>query len=335
MPMLQRLLPRSTIPASSTSEPTMISAALSMLLFAAPADVQVSHRRVITGDGASLGLHRFLPPGGGVLQPPVLLLADLGFGRPLYDFKGTGLARWLAARGRAVYVAELRGQGASDAGHSLRTIVHLDLPAIAHAISLERSGPIDLVAQGFVGTLAIAATTKELQVRRVIALNTPVEAEPPTELARAFLSEGGHLSSMASSPEGFAMFEQLFAMGAQIDPTVLHGIAGTTRDLTRGVSSELLTWMETGDLPLDDGTTVVARLRESDRPTLLLLGIADGFAPSETCAPLRELTKGKVEVRVFSRVAEGDDFAHASMLLGKYAPTTVFPLIERFLSEPR
>jgi len=130
------------------------------------------------------------------------------------------------------------------------------------------------------------------------------------------------------------MFEQLFAMGPEIDPTVMRGLAGTTRDLSRGVSSELLAWMATGDLPLDDGSSVVSRLRQVDRPTLLLLGLGDGFAPPESCGPLRELTKGKVEVRMFSRVAEGDDFAHVPMLLGRRAATTIFPAIERFLSAP-
>lgn len=307
--------------------------ALSLLLLATPAELQISHRKVVTADGAAIALHRFLPPGGGVASPPVLLLADVGFGRPLYDFKGAGLARWLASRGRAVYVAELRGQGVSDAAHSLRTVVHLDLPAIARSISRERTGPIDLVVQGYVGSLALAATTKELEVRRVVALNTPALAEPPSELARAFLSGGGRFTSLASSPEGFAMFEQLFAMGAQIDPVLVRGLAGSTRDLSRGVSSELLTWMETGDLPLDDGTSVVSRLREFDRPTLLLLGLADGFSPPESCAPLRELSKAKVQIKMFSRVTDDDDFAHASLLLGKRSPHSVYPLIESFLGE--
>ncbi len=307
---------------------------ISLLLFATPSEVRSSHRRVVTEDGASLALHRFVPPGGGSALPAVLLLADVGFGRPLYDFKGAGLARWLAARGRLVYVAELRGQGAADSGHSLRTMIHLDLPAIAKVIAADHPGPIDLVAQGFVGTLAIAATTRELEVRRVVALSTPVIPEAPTELARSFLSTGGRFTSLASSPEGFGMFEQLFAMGAEIDPSVMRGLAGSTRDLSWGVSSELLTWMDTGDLPLDDGTTVLSRLKESDRPTLLLLGLADGFTPSESCAPLRGLTKGKVEVQMFSRVIEGDDFAHASLLLGRRSAASVYPVIERYLGAP-
>lgn len=310
----------------------MTSLVLCLLLFATPAELKVSHRKVITEDGAALALHRFLPLGRASALPPVLLLADVGFGRPLFDFKGAGLARWLAARGRLVYVAELRGQGASDAGHSLRTVIHLDLPAVAKAIAADRSGPIDLVVHGFMGTLAIAATTRELQVRRIVALSTPSIQEEPTELARAFLSTGGRFTSLASSPEGFGMFEQLFAMGAEIDPSVMRGLAGSTRDLSWGVSSELLAWMETGDLPLDDGTSVVSRLKASDRPTLLLLGLADGFTPSESCVPLRGLTKGKVQIQMFSRVVEGDDFAHASLLLGRRAPSTVYPSIERFLA---
>lgn len=312
----------------------MLSLVALVALVATPGELQISHRKVLTADGASIALHRFLPPSGGVTSPPVLLLADVGFGRPLFDFKGRGLARWLAGQGRAVYVAELRGQGASDAGHSLRTIVHLDLPAIARVIASERPGPIDLVAQGFIGSLAIAATTKELQVRRVVALSTPVAAEEPTELARAFLSGGGRFTTLASSPEGFGMFEQLFAMGAEIDPSVMRGLAGTTRDLSRGVSSELLAWMQTGDLPLDDGTSVVSRLKQSDRPTLLLVGLADGFTASEACVPLRGLTRGKVQIQMFSRMVEGDDFAHASLLLGHRAAAKVYPSIAKFLEGP-
>lgn len=307
--------------------------ALALTLLVAQADVAVAHRRVVTEDGASLALHRFAPPGAPRpnAAPPVLLLADVGFGRPLYDFKQQGLARWLAARGRTVYVAELRGQGASSAAHSLRTAVHLDLPAIAAALAHEHAGPVDLVAHGYLGALALAASGRELNVRRVVALQTPMVVEPPTELLEAFLSEGGRFSSLASSPEGFEGFRQLFAMGADVDEQVLRGLAASTRDLSRGVSAELSSWLAAGDLPLDDGTTVLGRLRRFDRPTLLLLGLADGFAPPESCAPLRELSRAKVEVRLFSRIAEDDDFSHASLLLGRRARQHVFPAIERFL----
>ncbi len=309
----------------------MIGVALAVVLAAAPVELRVSHRKVVTEDGAALALHRYLPPGDGLGAPPVLLIADAGFGRPLFDFAGGGLARFLAAEGRAVYVAELRGQGGASAGHSLRSVIPLDLPAIARAIAGDRPGPVDLVAHGYVGTLALAAAGRELPVRRVVALNTPITPEPPTLLVESFLSEGGRFSSLASSPEGFGAFEQLFAMGARGDRRAIVAQAARARDLSRGVAAELLTWMRSGDLPLDDGTTVGARLRRFDRPTLMLIGLADAWAPSESCVLLRETSQAKVELRTFSRLAEGDDFAHVSMLAGELAPQVVFPEIVRFL----
>jgi alpha-beta hydrolase superfamily lysophospholipase len=305
----------------------VIAVALALVLAASSGDVRVSHRKVTTEDGAALALHRYLPPGDGLLAPPVLLIADLGFGRGLFD----GLARYLAGEGRAVYLAELRGQGASDAGHSLRTVISLDLPAVARSIAAERAGPIDVVAHGYLGSLVLAAAGHELQVRKVVALNTPVLLESPTTLMESFLSEGGRFSALASSPEGFAEFDQLFTMGMRGDRRTVAAAASRARDLSRPVAAELLAWLRLGDLPLDDGTTVSTRLRAYDRPTLMLLALADAWAPSESCAPLREFSAAKVEVRMFTRVVEGDDFAHASLLIGARAPQFVFPEIVRFL----
>jgi hypothetical protein len=63
----------------------------------------------------------------------------------------------------------------------------------------------------------------------------------------------------------------------------------------------------------------------------MLIGLADAWAPSESCVLLRETSQAKVELRTFSRLAEGDDFAHVSMLAGELAPQVVFPEIVRFL----
>jgi hypothetical protein len=292
------------------------------------APVEVARRRVVTDDGASIALHRFFPPGGARHHPAILLVADVGFGRVLHE----PLARALAESGRAVYLAELRGQGAADSAHSLRTAVHLDLPAVARALAADGRGPIDLVAQGWLGTLALAATVRELPVRRVVALNTPALPEPPTELVRRFLRAGGRFSALTGNPGGFAEFEQLFAMFGRFPPRRLESFGAVgPRDLTDGVASELLLWMEHGDLQLDDGTTVNGRLRAYDRPTLLLLGIGDGWAPIEACAPLRELARGPVTLRTYTRMTDGDDFGPVSMVLGARATTRVFPQVRRFL----
>ena len=306
-------------------------AALVLLLLGAEPEFEARHRKVSTGDGASLALYSLrLASTSSLQRGDVLLVADFGFGRTLL----TPLARRLAFEGYRVFVAELRGQGAADSAHSLQNTWAFDLPAVFAAVSKEAPGPVHLVVHGYAGSMVMAAVASgsTLQVGQIVALNTPVSAEPPTELLESFLSTGGRFSTLAASPEGFVAFEQLFTMGSRADRRSRSAVATlAARDLGRPLASELLAWMQAGDLPLGDGTSLQTRLRALDRPTLLMLALADAFAPTEACEPLRDVAKGPVTVRLFSRVAQGDDYAHASLFLGQRADQQVFTEIVEFL----
>ncbi|MCA3016230.1 MAG: alpha/beta hydrolase [Myxococcaceae bacterium] len=301
------------------------------LALASPSELQVSFRKVVTSDGVALAVYRYARPGVSSPLPPVLLVPDVGFTRAAYDFEGAGLARWLAARGQVVFVAELRGQGKAGPGLALEPMARVDLPAVLEALRLTR---VDLVVQGWVGALLLAVHGRDARVRRVVALNTPVLAAPPSALAEAFLADGGRFSTLASSPQGARVFHELFALWAELRPGRERAFLATgTRDLSRPVAAELLAWMRAGDLPLAQGS-LVAGLARASRPTLLLLGLADGFSPPEQCGALREHMAGAVEVHVFSRAEGGEDFSHLSMLLGRFAPSRVFPKVAAFLEAP-
>lgn len=313
----------------------MIGLALALLLAGAPADVTVSHRKVLASDGVALALYRYAPTDGLTRHPPVLLIADFGLGRAAFDFQGAGLARWLARHGRVAYVAELRGQGmAAGVAWTPAEVLARDLPALGAAMP---DGPFDLIAHGWAGTLALAATPRELagRVRKVVALSVPVEFAVPSRLAESVLAAGGRLSALGLDPEGAQVFELLFAMGAKLDPATLRGLRATAfADLGPRASAALLEWMRAGDLTLAPGDSVKGRLRAYDRPTLQLLGIADGWANAELCAPLRDVSQAKVRIRVFSKfdfVAE--DYAHLSLLHGRAAPTEVWRPALAFLNE--
>jgi pimeloyl-ACP methyl ester carboxylesterase len=294
------------------------------------ADVEVAHRKVLTPDGVALAVYRYQRTGVVTSLPPVLLVPDLGFSRAAYDFEGRGLARWLSARGRTVYVVELRGQGKSGPGLAIEPMARVDLPSVLEALKL----PVcDLVVQGWVGSLVIAMHGDSTRVRRIVALNTPMLAEPPSTLATAFLQDGGRFSTLASSPDGARVFHELFALWAELPTGTEHAFLSTgTRDLSRPVAAQLLSWMRSGDLPLANGS-VVQGVTRANRPILLLLGLADGFSPPEQCAVLRERTQAPVDLHTFSRAEGGEDFSHLSMLLGREAPKRVFPRIASFLEE--
>jgi len=300
---------------------------LAVTAVAALAPVQVAHRQVEV-PGGTLALTRYAPPARGAGRSPVVLVPDLGFSRALFDLYGEGLARWLAQRGFLVYVAELRGQGPSSPSHELGDVVAEELPAVLRAVADDAPGPVDLVVHGWTGTLALAATVKELdgRVRRVVALDTPVLPEVPSALASLVVEEGG-LGTLDRWT-----FDQLFALGSRFPPRTKAALRSTgLRDLPPQIRQQLLGWWRTGDLRLDDGSTVSARLAAYRLPTLLLLGLADGFAPPEQCSPLREVSKAKVEVRLYSRFENGDDYSHASLLLGAGAPDDVFAPLAAFL----
>jgi hypothetical protein len=304
-------------------------------LAAAPEPLTVSHRKVLASDGVALALYRYAPAAEvGSDRPPVLLIADFGMGRGAFDFQGAGLARWLARHGRVAYVAELRGQGSASAvSWSPAEIVDRDLPAIAAVIG----EPFDLVAHGWAGTLALAASARELKGRvlRVASLATPAEFAVPSRLAESLLLAGGKLGSLSLDPEGAKVFELLFAMGARIQPDQLSALRATAfHNLGARGSAALLQWMRSGDLQLATGESLKARLLQYDRPTIQFAGLANGWANPELCGVLREVTAAKVHLRVFSRfdyIAE--DYSHLSLLQGEGAPKEVFGPVLKFFNQ--
>lgn len=314
----------------------MISLVLCAVLLAAPPDeITVSHRKVLARDGVALALYRYAPPLGGEGKPPVLLIADFGLGRAAFDLQGQGLARWLARHGRLAYVAELRGQGkASGTPWSPAELLEQDLPAIAAAMGDQ---PFDVVAHGWAGTLVLAASVEELKgrVRRVVSLGTPAEFAVPSRLAESLLRAGGRQGSLGLDPEGAAVFELLFASGAQIRRDRLSALrAGAFSDLGPRGAAGLLQWMRAGDLTLSTGESLKARLKRYDRPTIQFIGLADGWANPELCGPLREVTAARVQLRVFSRLElVAEDYSHLSLLQGEGAPREIYAPALKFLNQ--
>ncbi len=304
-----------------------------------PPSLRVFERSITTTDGVTIHLYRYQPPEAHH-APPVLLVGELGMGRAAFDARGRGLARFLAARGRDTFVAELRGQGAAALReYALKDWVQRDLPFVAAAIGQVRSGRIDLIVHGYGGTLALAASAHELRDRvgRIVALATPAAPEVPNALTRALLEKGGRFGTLAGWAQGARDFELLFARGGKLRSDVLADLqANAFNDLGRTASSQLLEWMEQGDLPLRENDSVRARLRRLSAPTLVLLPLRDNFAHPEFGAPFREWAPGVVSLRVLSEMDFlHEDYTHLSVLHGEKVERDVFEPALRFLRGER
>lgn len=291
-------------------------------------------RKVVTQDGAALALYRYVPAGGGAQSPALLLVPDLAFSKEAYDFDGGGLARHFQKKGRDTFVIELRGQGRSSAPRdwSLLDWVEKDLPAAVAAVQAAHPGPVDVVVQGYGGSLVLAASTKELkgQLERVIAINTPAIMEMPNALLRQTLQRGGRFSQLSR-----AEFDLLFAR----DGVFATGLVGEFRgvgvgDLSAKAAAELSAWLDGRPLRFSDGTTFDERLRAYDRPTLLVLPLLDNFSHPEHASALRDVAKGaKIRVQGVSKFPVGsEDYTHLSVLLGKNAETEVHEAFGVFLN---
>lgn len=310
------------------------AAALSLVVAAAagaapPPRAGVFRNAIRTSDGAAVYLYRYLPAGGGSGTRPVLLVPELGFSRAVFDARDAGLARFLQRKGRDTFVLEPRGHGQSAApeGWRLADIVAEDLPAAVLEIQKLREGPIDLVAYGYGGALALAATARELKGRvgRVVALSTPVAAELPNAATRSLLERA------AAFGEDAGAFELLFARGGLFHRGVLSKVRDETRSLGPTASRELLGWMESGELELSD-EPLTSRLRRYDRPTLLVMALADNFAHPEFASPLRDLAPSLVRVKLLSKLyLLREDYAHVSLVQGTGAPSDVFAPALEFL----
>ena len=268
---------------------------------------------------------------------PVLLVPELAFSRAVFDLAGAGLAPYLVAHGRDVFVLEPRGQGASERPHPLHLadLVTKDVPAALAAIAKVDRGPIDLVVHGYSGTLVLAAAAKEGlgRIGRVVALSTPAEPEVPNPLLETVLAHGGRLGELGLDPTEASAFEMLFCHHGLFGPGVVDLLRDAASDLDPTEASEWLTWLRNGDLPLGDGTSVTTRLAAYDRPTLLFLPLGDNLAHPEFAAPLRELApRAHVQLHMLSKLELlAEDYSHLSMLQGRDAPQDVFAPALEFL----
>lgn len=311
---------------------------------------------VPTEDGWLLGVARYLPRQRR-FPLPVLLGHGSAGSALIFDLGTVSLARWLADEGFDVYAVDLRGRRRSwpPSGPSRKLqwcfddFALRDLPA-AVAAACETSGSEAALWVGLEvsGQALYAAAIEGVadRVRAAVTLGapavTPPDAQVPGVTAPPRLRVGGRVptrwaSAVAGPLLAYARSAQLassFRM-AHTDPLpVARYFRNGVPDEAALLADQFARWIEDGVMVSLDGSRRWSEQLGAVRlPVLLLVGAADLQRPPQAVEATAQALGGPTR---FVRAGTADgfsvDYGHDDLIVGRPAPSEVFPLIRDWLA---
>lgn len=310
-----------------------------------------------TADGWTLSLLRIRPQGT-PLPIPVVLGHGLMMNRRCWDAAPEfSLARWLAARGHDVWIAEYRGASSSrwpGPSRSARwswgfdAMATRDLPAIIDAVRAATGAPkVSWVGHSMGGMLiyAYAAVVGDSALHRIVTLGSPVRLPgrgtlrlPPG--TRALLRRLDALPAdmgtfvglplLLLSPWGLAhVFNPRIARRAEVLGVMAGGVVRTSTRLLRQFDD----WQRTGLLARDGSDGAWEALASAVRaPLLVISGTDDRLARPWSVRPAYEAAGSRLRrYREFGTGAGEPRFGHIDLIASRAAREHVFPDVARWL----
>jgi pimeloyl-ACP methyl ester carboxylesterase len=315
---------------------------------------------VTTDDGWRLALAHYRPVGREAAPVPVMLCHGLAANRFGFDLAPErSLARWLAARGRDVWVVELRGSGRSERpgrigkkrwGCTFDDYLERDFPALFAEIG-RRTGVdrIDLIGHSMGGLLGYAYLgSRGRTLRSLVAIGSSLDYyDSPSDfhllkrlapIARRLPTIPLGLLARLGAPMSARVENAIDRFNVVLDnvePELYRRLSAVAfHDVSGPLLAQLATAFEAPGLRSSNGAVCYAERLEGARiPVLAIAGDADRqCAPSAAERTFRRTTHPASELRLFGR-AHGHEtaYGHFDLLIGPRAHHEVYPVIERFL----
>jgi pimeloyl-ACP methyl ester carboxylesterase len=313
-------------------------------------------------DGARAELYRVPTPDPRTDLPPVLLVHGLGANHRNQDLHPDfSLARHLAARGRVVWLLNLRS-GLGGWTRREAALVRFDAMArhdvpLGVAAVLERTGAAKLDYVGFSmgGMLLYAAlagrTLAAEQLRRVVIVGSPARVGAPSILLPLLR----RVPRWAVPASRYKLLAQAAAFMIEWVRTPAHGLFYNPRNVSPGLpraamvnlvedipaplNADFLSWVVEGGDVRFDGRRVVDGLAAIDVPALFFAGSVDRMAPPPSVRAAFEAW-GKEHEGVPKRMivlgkehGYRGDYGHGDLAMGTHVGEELFAPIERFLGE--
>lgn len=321
-------------------------------------DVRVEHLPIRTDDGHVVDAWRSwrVDRGGDVERRGAVVLCH-GFvqNRGAFEGRTVSMVRHLRDEGWAVWSVEMRGRACADrAAHCFAEYVEHDAPAvirevaglhprvawIGHSmggligVALDEPARAALAAVVAIGAPLLPAHHELLRPERLVRLALPltrrVAASGRPFKGRRYGKALYALSRLLDHPA--ASFPlQVWAPGSMDREDLFHALTETFCDDSFGAFNDLV------DLALTRGeragrVPVGERLRSLTTPLLVVGADRDGLAPLGATRPLYERAGSacKEFVEVSARTT-GAPVGHVDLLIGRRAPTIVWPHVDAFL----
>ena len=298
-----------------------------------------------TEDGWEADIRHFKGDG-----PPVLIVHGMGANHYNFDYhEDVSLSHYLQQSGWDVWIPELRGDpGARPPYKKARgeftfdDLAH-DLPFAVESV-LEATGQeqLDWVGHSMGGMLLYTALSNYPdKIRSGVAICSPSTFDHPLPIHKSLAKTGwavrgrGRLPARAlakmTAPLGRA--NVLFARIANtknLDWGLAKGLARHALiDLPRPMAAQAVQWMREGEFVSTEGVPWI--VPGNDTPLLVFGAIDDKVAPEPDVASTCQFFGDCTYVRLAKDNGFAVDYGHVDPVVGKSAPTDVYPHIKQFL----
>lgn len=318
---------------------------------------------VLTDDGWWLGLRRYRPRGGLTTRmEPVVLCHGLGANHFNMDWDPPyGLAQYLAAAGRDVWVISLRGHAGSDRptvfnklswGFSFDDYLHHDIPAILrYVVGVTGSDRVQWVGHSMGGKLAYALGGTPLEPLLgggIVAVGSPSSYSHQPYL-RFLARMGAILARRTRVPQRWITrmlspftghfdppFSELVISPKSMDGSMIRRMqANAFEDISAGVARQFDDWVSNNCFrSLDKKVDYRQSMAALSTPVLVIGGSADRMAPP-ACVELaleRIGSSDKTLILLGKKWGSKVEYGHGDLLLGRAAPVEVYPVIAGWLA---
>jgi predicted alpha/beta hydrolase len=319
----------------------------------------------VADDGWAVALHRYRPvEGAPARRYPVILCHGLGANRVGFDLADeVSMARRLAALGFDVYALELRGHGDSDPaalrgpqrwGFSFDDYLRRDVPAaiakvraVADAAQVHwighsmgglllyahlASGGADTLASGTAIGSSLDYSQAVSGFHQLLALRRFGKLAPFVPIGAAMFASAPWAGRFETDFERFNLWP------SNVEPALIRRLhASTFHSVSTPVLLQLGTAFEPGGLRSADGAIRymdALRAAQVRTPVLAVTGDRDEQCSTEAASvPLSALV-GETRLAVHGpEHGHASHYGHFDLVIGRRAPSEVWPTIEAWLAD--